>query len=145
MFVFNSVALQWWFILLIIFGVGFGFAWGTTTKLDLQNNSVVGKRSILYIFFWLASLGVTQILSLFAKSNVVAFGLAGMFFSTGASVGSNSNIIFRMRNLLIRQKPYFCPNCGNQLMLGDQFCRECGNLLSSVEQESRQMRNSSPF
>lgn len=125
-FVFNSVALQWWFILLILFGSGFGFAWGTTTKLNLQNNQVIGKRSVVYIFFWLASLGVIQILSLFAKTNVVAFGLAGMFFSTGASIGSNLNIVLRMRNLLIKQRPYFCTNCGNQLQLGDQFCRQCG-------------------
>jgi len=125
-FVFNSVAFQWWVLLLLLFGAGFGMAWGTTTKLNLQNNGVIGRRSVLYIYFWLASLAATQLLSLFAQRDIVAFGLAGMFFSTGATIGSNLNIILRMRKLLIRQKPYFCTNCGSQFMLGDQFCRQCG-------------------
>lgn len=38
-------------------------------------------------------------LAFFAKTNVVAFGLAGMFFSTGASLGTNSNMLYRMRKL----------------------------------------------
>ena len=99
-FVLKNAKISWWFAFLLIFGAGFGFAWGTTTRLKMQDNHIIGKRSVLYIYFWLASILVTQVLAFFAKTNVVAFGLAGMFFSTGASLGTNSNIIYRVRKLV---------------------------------------------
>jgi membrane protein CcdC involved in cytochrome C biogenesis len=103
-YVLRSAEINWWFVFLLIFGAGFGFAWGTTTRLKLQDNHVIGKRSVLYIYFWLASLLVTQILAFFAKTSTVALGLGGMFFSTGASLGTNSNIIYRMRKLVCSLK-----------------------------------------
>jgi membrane protein CcdC involved in cytochrome C biogenesis len=98
-FVMRSARIQWWFPLILIFGAGFGFAWGTTTTLNIQEEKILGKRSVLYIYFWLASMLITQVLAFFAKTNAVAFGLAGMFFSTGASLGTNSNILYRMKHL----------------------------------------------
>jgi membrane protein CcdC involved in cytochrome C biogenesis len=97
--VMRSAQIQWWFVLILIFGAGFGFAWGTTTALDIKEEKIIGNRSVLYIYFWLASLAITQVLALIAKTNVVALGLAGMFFSTGASLGTNSNILYRMNRL----------------------------------------------
>jgi hypothetical protein len=99
LFVLKSAKTHWWFVFPLIVGAGFGFAWGTTTMLKLQDTHIIGKRSVLYIYFWLASLIFTQILAFFAKTSTVAIGLAGMFFSTGASLGTNGNIIYRMRKL----------------------------------------------
>lgn len=99
-FVLRSTGIRWWYVFLLIFGIGFGMAWGKTTKLDLKENKVLGKRSVGYILFWLISLILTQVLALFAKRDVVAFGLVGMFFSTGISMGTNSNILLRIRRIL---------------------------------------------
>ena len=99
-FVLRSTGIRWWYVFLLIFGIGFGLAWGKTTKLDIRENKVLGKRSIGYILFWLISLLLTQVLALFAKRDVVAFGLVGMFFSTGISMGTNSNILLRIRKII---------------------------------------------
>lgn len=149
MLVFNVLVLKGakinlGFVLFLIFGAGFGLAWGKTTVLNIQEDKVIGKRSILYIYFWIASLAITQVLAFVAKANVVAIGLAGMFFSTGASLGTNSNILYRMKHLhtssqnvstndkdLPRKtaKDKFCRNCGNPLEEEEKFCRQCGSKL----------------
>ena len=149
MLVFNVIVLKaasvnWVFVFFMIFGAGFGFAWGTTTVLNIQEDKVVGKRSVVYIYFWIASLAITQVLALIAKANVVAIGLVGMFFSTGASLGTNGNILFRMKHLLTSSqkvfnndkdlpmkttKEKFCRNCGNPLEEQEKFCRQCGSKL----------------
>ena len=139
--VMRSAQIQWWFPLILMFGAGFGFAWGTTTSLNIHEEKILGKRSVLYIYFWLASMLLTQVLAFFAKSNAVAFGLAGMFFSTGASLGTNGNILYRMRRLL--RSPMstatpegpppsqavagrFCVKCGAALKENAKFCSRCG-------------------
>lgn len=139
--VMRSARIQWWFPLILIFGAGFGFAWGTTTTLNIQEKKILGKRSVLYIYFWLASMLITQVLAFFAKTNAVAFGLAGMFFSTGASLGTNSNILYRMQQLLRSPRPAsvlagsppsqeaevrFCVKCGAALKENAKFCSRCG-------------------
>ncbi|MDK2982336.1 MAG: 3-keto-disaccharide hydrolase [Chloroflexota bacterium] len=97
--VMNRAPLYGWLLLFLIFGGGFGLAWGRTTRLDLRDQRIVGQRSVIYIYFWLASLLVTQVLGLAARVGVVSLGLAGMFFSTGAALGTNGNILFRMKRL----------------------------------------------
>jgi len=104
-FVLRSTGIRWWYVFLLIFGVGFGIAWGKATTVDLKDNKVLGKRSTTYILFWLISLILTQVLALFAKRDVVSFGLVGMFFSTGISMGTNSNILFRIHRVLRNSLP----------------------------------------
>ena len=149
MLVFNVLVLKdarinWWFVFFLIFGAGFGFAWGTTTVLNIQEDKVVGKRSVVYIYFWIASLAITQFLALIAKANVVAIGLAGMFFSTRASLGTNSNILYRMKHLLTSSqkasninkstpektaKDKYCRKCGHPIKEKEKYCRQCGSKL----------------
>ena len=149
MLVFNVLVLKgarinWGFVLFLIFGAGFGLAWGKTTVLNIQEDKVIGKRSILYIYFWIASLAITQVLAFVAKANVVAIGLAGMFFSTGASLGTNSNILYRMKHLFTSPqkasninkdipkrtaKDRYCRNCGHPLEEEEKYCRQCGSKL----------------
>ena len=97
--VMNRAPLYGWLLLFLIFGGGFGLAWGRTTRLDLRDQRIVGQRSVIYIYFWLASLLVTQLLGLAARAGIVSLGLAGMFFSTGAALGTNGNILVRMKRL----------------------------------------------
>jgi len=138
--VLNAVPLKWWSILFLAFGAGFGFAWGRTTQLDLVEGKVTGKRSIAFIFFWFASLAITQLLAAFAKSNIVAFGMAGMFFSTGATLSTNSNIIYRMKQMLSHPAVAeseahselqfnFCPNCGAKIGKAYRYCGICGEKI----------------
>lgn len=149
MLVFNVLVLKGarinlGFVFFLIFGAGFGFAWGTTTVLNIQEDKVVGKRSVVYIYFWIASLAITQVLAFIAKANVVAIGIAGMFFSTGASLGTNGNILYRMKHLLTSSqkvsninkdlsrktaKDKFCRNCGHPLEEEEKYCRQCGSKL----------------
>ncbi len=97
--VMNRAPLYGWLLFFLIFGGGFGLAWGRTTRLDLRDQRIVGQRSVIYIYFWLASLLVTQLLGLAASAGVVSLGLAGMFFSTGAALGTNGSILVRMKRL----------------------------------------------
>jgi len=142
--VLKDIRINWWFVFFLIFGAGFGFAWGTTTTLDIQEDKVVGKRSVLYIYFWVASLAITQVLALIAKANVVAIGLVGMFFSTGASLGTNGNILYRMKHLVTlpqktsninknipkrNAKDKYCRKCGHLIKEKEKYCRQCGSKL----------------
>jgi hypothetical protein len=84
---------------LLIFGLGFGLAWGQTTRLYEKNRKLVGKRSVLHLIFWGISYAITQILATFAPALWVAGGLAAMFFSTGATLGTNLNLLARLWRL----------------------------------------------
>jgi hypothetical protein len=86
---------------LLIFGLGFGLAWGQTAKLYAKGDALVCKRSILHLIFWGISYAVTQILSTFAPAMYVAGGLATMFFSTGSTLGTNFNLLVRQ----LRMRP----------------------------------------
>jgi hypothetical protein len=88
---------------LLIFGLGFGLAWGQTAQLYPRDGSLMGKRSILHLVFWGCSYAITQVLSSFAPAMWVAGGLATMFFSTGSTLGTNLNLL--VRQLRLRQKP----------------------------------------
>jgi uncharacterized paraquat-inducible protein A len=137
----QKVKLNWIFIFTLIFGAGFGYAWGTTTKMRMQKDQVIGKRSVLYIYFWLASFAITQILAIFAKTGAVSVGLASMFFSAGATMGTNTNILLRIRRLYrsangaptesrltaeAENAVRYCVQCGNPLREGNFYCTRCG-------------------
>ena len=91
----NSALVSLWQPFFLILGGGFGLAWGLTTKLMIREEDIVAKRSIAYILFWAVSLAITQVLAAFARNSVVAFGLGGMFFSAGSSLGTNLNLLTR--------------------------------------------------
>jgi hypothetical protein len=82
---------------LLILGLGFGLAWGFTTRLKISDGVPVARQSILHLVFWAISLTVTQLLAAFAPVSWVAGGLATMFFSTGTTVGSQLNLLVRQR------------------------------------------------
>ena len=89
--------------LLLILGLGFGLAWGFTTRLKLSEGVVVARQSILHLVFWAVSVTVTQLLAAFAPASWVMGGLATMFFSTGTTAGSQLNLF--VRQLWFRSKP----------------------------------------
>ncbi|MBE0695335.1 MAG: hypothetical protein IH586_00260 [Anaerolineaceae bacterium] len=86
-------------ILLGVFGLGFGLAWGQTAKLYKKGENVVVKRSVLHLVFWGVSYTITQLLATFASIVFVAGGLATMFFSAGSTVGTNTNMLVRQRKI----------------------------------------------
>ena len=82
-------------IALLVFGIGFGGAWGFTARLSLKDDKVIADRSILHLVFWAISFGLTQLLATFGEAWLVAGGLATMFFATGSSLGTNTNLLVR--------------------------------------------------
>jgi len=84
-------------MMLGVFGLGFGLAWGQTAKLYHKDEQLVVKRSILHLVFWGLSYAITQLLAAFAPAVFVAGGLAAMFFSTGSTVGTNTNMLLRQK------------------------------------------------
>jgi hypothetical protein len=82
-------------IALLVFGIGFGAAWGFTARLSLRDGKVIADRSVLHLVFWAISFGLTQLLATFGEAWLVAGGLATMFFATGSSLGTNTNLLIR--------------------------------------------------
>lgn len=85
--------------LFLILGIGFGLAWGLSTRLSLRDGSVIGKQSALHLVFWAFSLAITQLLVVVAPASWVVGGLVLMFFSTGTTLGTSLNLLVRMRRL----------------------------------------------
>jgi len=81
--------------LFILAGLGFGYLWGKTSKLYSKGNALVIKRSVLHLVFWAASYTFTQLLTTVFPASIAAAGMAAMFFSTGSSIGMNTNLILR--------------------------------------------------
>jgi hypothetical protein len=83
----------------LVIGCLFGFAWGLTMRLVARDNGVFGKQSILHLVFWGVSLTFTQVLILLAPAGWVSGGLVLMYFSTGTTLGTNSNLLMRWAKL----------------------------------------------
>ena len=92
---FDSLGTFLFGLVLGIFGLGFGLAWGQTAKLYKKGEELVVKRSIMHLVFWGVSYAITQILSVFATTLFVAGGLAALLFSAGTTVGTNTNMLVR--------------------------------------------------
>jgi hypothetical protein len=86
-------------VALLGFGFGFGAAWGFTARLSLRDEKVLADRSILHLVFWAISFGLTQLLATFSAAGVVAGGLATMFFATGATLGTGTNLLARQHQI----------------------------------------------
>ena len=84
---------------LLVLGVGFGLAWGRTTKLEAAGETVVARRSVLHLVFWAISYALTQLLSMLGDATLVMGGLAAMFFSTGTTLGTQASLWRRRRRL----------------------------------------------
>jgi len=94
-----SIAMKWGMPLVLI-GLGVGGFWGLGTSLSVRNHQVVGTRSVLYLWLWMATFLLTQMLALFATDGATAGGLATMCFSMGTAVGMNGSLFLRHRQLL---------------------------------------------
>jgi hypothetical protein len=91
----SQASPSWAGSLLGALGLGFGMAWGQTTRLKARQGIVVGKTSVLHLVFFGLSLVLTQLLAAFLPASWVAGGLALMFFTTGTSLGVNLNLLTR--------------------------------------------------
>ncbi len=80
---------------LLVVGIGFGLAWGQSTRFSVRDDVLVAKRSVLYLVFWAVSFVITQLLATFASTVWVTGGLMTMFFSAGATLGTNTNLLAR--------------------------------------------------
>jgi membrane protein CcdC involved in cytochrome C biogenesis len=80
---------------LLVVGIGFGLAWGQSTRFSLKDDVLVAKRSVLYLVFWAGSFAITQLLATFASTVWVTGGLMTMFFSAGATLGTSTNLLAR--------------------------------------------------
>ena len=83
----------------LLVGLLFGFTWGMTMRLVARDDGVFGKQSILHLVFWGVSLTFTQVLILLAPAAWVSGGLVLMYFSTGTTLGTNSNLLLRWAKL----------------------------------------------
>lgn len=90
---------------LLVVGVGFGLAWGQATRLAKEGDTVIAERSVLHIIFWAISFAMTQILATFAPASWVAAGLAAMFFSAGATLGTSANLFLRRERVRKKASP----------------------------------------
>lgn len=90
---------------LLVFGIGFGVAWGFTARLSMRDEKVIADRSILHLVFWVISFGLTQLLATFAVAEIVAGGLATMFFATGATLGTSTNLLVRQHQIRKKAAP----------------------------------------
>jgi hypothetical protein len=88
-----------YWILLILGGFGLGYFWGRSSKLYKKGADLVVKRTVLHLVIWAASYSLTQLLATIVPASIVAGGLATMFFSTGSSIGMNTNLLLRQRKL----------------------------------------------
>jgi membrane protein CcdC involved in cytochrome C biogenesis len=84
---------------LLVVGLGFGLAWGQTTRLSLEGEKVVARRSVVHLLFWAVSFAITQILATFATAAWVAGGLVTMFFAAGTTLGTNTNLLLRQQKM----------------------------------------------
>jgi hypothetical protein len=76
-------------------GLGLGLAWGLTTRLTAREGGVIGRQSVLHLLFWGLSVMMTQALILLAPAEWVKGGLVLMYFSAGATIGTNLNLFLR--------------------------------------------------
>lgn len=90
---------------LLVVGVAFGLAWGQATRLATKGETVIAERSVLHIIFWAISFTMTQILATFAPASWVAAGLAAMFFSAGATLGTSANLFLRRERVRKKAAP----------------------------------------
>lgn len=79
----------------LIFGLLLGFLRGQTMRLYFKGNHVMGRHSLLFLFFWGGSLILTQLFSLFESNLWAAAGLIPLYLTTGTQVGMYGNILLR--------------------------------------------------
>lgn len=125
---------------IIMIGIGFGYFWGRSSKLYKRGDILVIKRTVMHLGFWAVSYSITQLFSAVLPATIAAGGLATMFFSTGSSVGMNTNLILRQKKLDVElpttQKnktksviTVSCPNCKSPIHEKYKFCIHCGYPL----------------
>ncbi|MCI0520919.1 MAG: hypothetical protein L0Z70_11785 [Chloroflexi bacterium] len=95
----SQASLSWAAPMLGALGLGFGLAWGQTTRLQARGGEVTGKQPALHLLFWGLSLALTQLMAAFLPAAWTAGGLALMFFTTGITLGINLNLLARQLRL----------------------------------------------
>jgi hypothetical protein len=87
--------------------VGFGFLigllQGQSTKIYFSGKAIFGKRSTAYLVLWGLAYLVTLALSHLGNAALYAFGILGMMFGLGTTVGANLNLF--VRQLFLRPRP----------------------------------------
>ena len=78
-------------------GLVLGMARGRSTRLSVEQGTVIARQSILHLVFWGISAAATQLLASFAPARLVAGGLTLMFFSTGTTFGSGIDLLLRQQ------------------------------------------------
>lgn len=95
---FLSWSLGIWLVMLLG-GLAFGYAWGGRSKLYARGETLVVRRTVLHLVFWAGAYAFTQLLATVFPADITAAGLATMFFSTGSSLGMNANLLRRQSRL----------------------------------------------
>lgn len=95
-----SPAIGWTSLAL---GLLAGLVWGLTTQLYFERGQLMGRHSLVALGAWLASWVLAQGLGLTSSTLLVAIGLVPLCFTTGTTVGTNTNLL--MRTLVLRPAP----------------------------------------
>jgi hypothetical protein len=80
---------------IVCVGLIIGLLEGLATRIYVQGNQVVGKRSGIYLVLWGLAYLVTIGFAQMNNAGLHAFGLMGLAFGLGMSLGSNLNLFFR--------------------------------------------------
>lgn len=76
-------------------GLLFGFVGGQFVKFNLLGKQVFGRHSLLFIFLWGFSLGISLLLGWLDYPLLASLGLLSVYFSTGLQLGFYANLFLR--------------------------------------------------
>ncbi len=143
-------------IFIFLLGLFLGFWRGRKTKLWVENNRPWAQHAIWFLVIWGISYALMQVLVSVAHSMSADVGIGTMCFTTAIAVGSQGNILMRLRRLPAArpvpaaatagaarpqapssaepaaapsQARRFCNQCGSKVVPGDRYCRNCGTSL----------------
>lgn len=116
---------------LLAAGAAFGAIWSRSTSLAVTRGVVYSKRSLWYMVAWIASIALTQTLSLTATRELVTYGISTIYLTTGIGFGTNFSVIIRHQRLLAARvtSQLVCSFCGSKASKASKFCNHCGRKL----------------
>ena len=114
-------------------GFFIGLVWSQTTRVYVENGTVMSRNSIWYLVVWGGVFALTQLISIITNRPPPII-MALLMMSTATIIGMNGSIIkkyFSMKASIAQPGtfPRKCRSCGAALVETDAFCSRCGQRL----------------
>ena len=136
-------------VFLFLGGLYLGFWRGRKTKLWMEGHGPRVQHTIWFLVIWGISYTLMQALVSMGHWMSISVGIGAMCFSTAVAIGSQGNLLVRLRKLLAipqsvpaeatpaglpaasqqTRSRRFCTGCGSEIISGDRFCRNCRAVL----------------